>query len=76
VRVLANARSGTLAGFWAGQRSGCVFSERLRHRRLQKRAGHDGTDDDDTAAGQRKTRDEFVSGVVQWAHARDVTCRS
>jgi hypothetical protein len=37
---LANVRSGTLAGFCAGQSSGWVFSERLRHRRLQKRAGH------------------------------------
>jgi hypothetical protein len=37
---IANARRGTLAGFCAGQSSRYVFSERLRHRRLQKRAGH------------------------------------
>jgi hypothetical protein len=69
----ANARSGTLAGFCAGQSKGCVFSERLRHRRWQNRAGH-GADDVD--AEQRRTSEESESGVVQCPHARDATCRS
>ena len=78
---LANARRGTLAGFCAGQSSGCVFSERLRHRRLQKRAGHALEVVPDVVGHCRMREEEeerlwLVRGVVQWAHARDVSCRS
>ena len=73
----ANARRGTLAGFCAGQSSGCVFSERLRHRRLQKRAWH-ALDVVLDVVGQFKMSDEvwFARGVVQWVQARDASCRS
>jgi hypothetical protein len=76
----ANARRGPLAGFCAGQSSGWIFSERLRHKRLQKRAGH-ALDVVLDVVGQFRMSDEeeerwFVRGVVQWAHARDESCRS
>lgn len=75
VCFLTNARRGTLAGFCAGQSSGCVDSERLRHKRLQKRATHAPLD---VAGHLWISEDErrSVSSVVQYAHARDVICRS
>jgi hypothetical protein len=78
----ANARSGALAGFCAGQSSGWIFSERWRHRRLQKRAAHAAALDVEVVldfVGQCRMSDGrwwFVSGVVQCAHARDASCKS
>src|SRR5712671_2768432 len=40
VFFLANARRGTLAGFYAEQSKVCVCADRLRHRRLQEHAAH------------------------------------
>ena len=62
---LANAMRGTLAGICARQSSGCVFSERLRQRRLQKRAGHTvpaqrWTSEDDHCYLNRLNDDQFV----------------
>ena len=55
--------SGTDAGFWAGQSSGCVLAERAKQRRLQNLAGQK-LEDEEAGHGLIK-RASLDRGVVQ-----------